>query len=386
MKTKKLLACLLLALLLTITVLPTAFADMVFSGEDENLTGTHDATVFLAGENPVNSAEVNGIIFAAGNTVKVDGTGEYALVAGRTVTVSGSVSRDAFIAGESIVFTGTCERDMAVAGNNVEVMGSVARDLMIYGRNVVISGHVGGNVTIQAQTITITDDAEIEGKIRRNESAVISAPDETLSDVTVVEASPAEGSGIVKPDESKATSSTLSAVKSKLFSFVGLLLIALFMLWLTFLWEKVDARFAGRGFGFYAGTFGIGILVLIMLPILSVILMITGVGARPATVLLLIYAAALVASPIFLGFFLGMLLWRKAFKQSRKFWAELAIGLLLLTVLKAVPRMSLVLILISAPFGLGVLARLLGKKRSAAPASTSAASASTDLAVQTSAD
>ena len=370
MKTKKLLACLLLALLLTITVLPTAFADMVFSGEDENLTGTHDATVFLAGENPMNSAEVNGIIFAAGNTVKVDGTGEYALVAGRTVTVSGSVSRDAFIAGESIVFTGTCERDMAVAGNNVEVMGSVARDLMIYGRNGVISGHVGGNVTIQAQTITITDDAEIEGTLHYNESAQLSGPDEVLSGAVAEQDQSDAGSGSMGSSEPSAASARGAEIKAKVFSLLGLLLVAFFPLLFTSLWENVDARFAGKSFGFYAATFGIGLTVLVVVPILSIILMITGFGLRAGVVLLLIFAAALVASPVFLGFFLGMLLWRKAFGRNRSYGAELAIGLVLWTVLTVIPRAALPFGLCSAIFGLGVLARMFGKRKPAAPAST----------------
>ena len=77
---------------------------------------------------------------------------------------------------------------------------------------------------------------------------------------------------------------------------------------------------------------------------------------------------ALIASPVFLGFILGSLLWRKAFRQKRNYWAELPIGIAALRLVTLVPYVSFPVTLISAAFGLGCVARLLGKKRSAPPA------------------
>ena len=102
--------------------------------------------------------------------------------------------------------------------------------------------------------------------------------------------------------------------------------------------------------------------------IAAILLMITGIGLRPGLALLFVYAAALVAAPVFLGFFLGALLWRKCLKKARNYWAELAVGLLIWTVLTALPFVGFAVRLVSASFGLGVIARMLGKKRAAAPA------------------
>ena len=364
MKTYRSWACLLLALLLALSLAPAAFADVVFAGEEQSLSGEIDGTAFLAGASPVNSADVKGILFEAGNTVSAGGSGEYAFVAGNVVTVSGTILRDGFVGGKSISFTGDCARDLLAAGETLDFRGTVGRDLTAGGRSVVISGHVGGDVLLSAEQITVTDDAEIEGTLHYNASAAISAPAEILSRAEVyAETHEDNGEAAAQPK----SPSILSIARSCLFRFAGLLIIAYFLLWVTPLWEKLDADYTGKSFGSYAKTAGIGFAVLAGLPLAAIILMITGVGLRAAFVLLPVYMAALLAAPVFLGFFVGALLWRKALKKTRNYWAELAIGLLVWAVLAAVPYVSAVLKLVSLVLGLGVFTRLLGKKKAAAP-------------------
>ncbi len=366
MKMSKALTCLLLVFLLTLSLTPAAFAEVAFSEQEQQLSGEIDASAFLAGADPVNSADVKGILFEAGSTVSAGGSCEYAFVAGNVVTVSASVLRDAFVAGKSVSVTGDCARDLLAAGETLDVRGTVGRDLAAGGKIVVISGQVGGNVFLSAEQITITDDAEIGGTLRYNADAKISAPDEILAQAEVY-AEKQEGSGEAAAQAQPKSPSILSKVRSCLFRFAGLLLIAYFLLWVTLLWEKLDADYTDKSFGNYAKTAGIGFAVLAGLPLASIILMITGVGLRAAFVLLLVYIAALLVAPVFLGFFLGALLWRTAFKKARNYWAELAIGLLVWAVLAAVPYVSAVLKLVSLMLGLGVFTRLLGKKKAAAP-------------------
>ena len=365
MKMRKLTVCLLLVLLLTLSLAPAVFADVVFSGDDDNLSGEYDATVFLAGANPTSSADVKGILFEAGNTVNTNGSSEYAFVAGNMVTVAGQVEKEAFIGGSNVSFAGDCGRDLLAAGNMLTISGHVGRDLAAYGSNVIISGEIGGNVNLAAEEIVITDSAKIGGTLRYNESAKITAPAAILSGAETYADTTDNSSANASTEEKSASSSPLSGLKSKLFRCVGLLLIAYFLLWLTPLWEKVDERYTGKDFGTYAAAFGIGFAVLAAVPIASIILMITGVGLRPAFVLLLVYAAAMLASPIFLGFFLGSLLWRAALKKQKNYWAELPIGLLIYTVLKLIPYVSFAAGLVAVPLGLGVIARMFGKKKKA---------------------
>ena len=414
MKQRKKLLCLLLVLLLAVSLAPAAFAEFIFSGDEQNIIGEYDSTVFLAGENPNNAADVKGILFEAGNTVTSAGFSEYAFVAGNTVSFTGENSGDAFVGGNAVSFSGSCGRDLAIAGNSVDIRGSVGRDLLAGGRSVSISGHVGGDVTLAAEEIRISDNAEIEGILRYNSSAKISAPADLLAAAVVYEdnqgsqdiqsilgtqdapaaqdaqdvqdtqdaqdaqdaqnSSEDSGANVPAPEAPKPKSSpVLAKLKSTVFKLIGLLLIAYFFLWLTPLWEKVDADYTGKPFGTYAKAFGIGLAVLAALPLASIILFVSGVGVRPALVLIFVVVAALIAAPVFLGFFLGVLLWRKALKKDRNYWAELAIGLVCWAILAAVPGIRVAVKMVAGCLGVGVPACMLGKKKTAAPPAVQAA-------------
>lgn len=367
-KVRRLLAFLILVLLLTALAAPCAFADLTFAGDEESLKGEYDSTVFQAGTNPVSNADIRGIFFSAGNSVIADGSSEYAFVAGNTVTVSGTIGRDAFIAGNSVSFTGDCARDLAAAGNSVEIRGIVERDLAAGGKNVIISGRVDGNVYLAAESIVITDDAEINGMLRYNSSASISAPDALLSQATVYNdsqdsVSPSEAGTASEPEKA----SPLAGIKSRVFSCIGLLLTAFALLLLTLFWEKLDRDYTGKGFSAYAKAFGIGLAVLVVLPLAAIILMITGFGLRPALVLLFLYSAVLAAAPVVPAFFLGLVIWRRLLKRSNSYGAELAVGVVCWTILRAIPYLSFPLVLIAVCLGLGVITCMLGKKKHVTP-------------------
>ena len=70
MKQRKKLLCLLLVLLLAVSLAPAAFAEFIFSGDEQNISGEYDSTVFLAGENPNSAADVKGILFEAGSVLR----------------------------------------------------------------------------------------------------------------------------------------------------------------------------------------------------------------------------------------------------------------------------------------------------------------------------
>ena len=364
MKYCRMFSCLLLALLLVLSLAPAAFAEVEFS--EDSISGEHDATVFLAGSDPTSNAKIKGILFSAGNTVSVAGESEYTFAAGNTVALNGDCSRDAFVAGNNLGVSGNVARDLYAAGNLLNIRGTVGRDVYAGGKSVSLGGEIGGDVYLAAETIQLADDLKIGGTLRYNASAAVTGPGELIAGADVYDDSPEENSTVSVSVSTKP--SPLSKVKSWIFGCAGLLLIAYFFLWLTPLWERIDGDYTGADFGKYAAAFGIGLGVLLALPIAALILMVTGIGLRPAFVLLCVYIAALIASPIFLGFILGSLLWRKALKQKCNYWAELPIGIVALRLVTMLPYVSFPISLVSAAFGLGCVARLLGKKRSAPPA------------------
>ena len=364
MKYCRMFSCLMLALLLVLSLAPAAFAEVEFS--EDSISGEHDATVFLAGSDPTSNAKIKGILFSAGNTVSVAGESEYTFAAGNTVALNGDCSRDAFVAGNNLGVSGNVARDLYAAGNLLNIRGTVGRDVYAGGKSVSLGGEIGGDVYLAAETIQLADDLKIGGTLRYNASAAVTGPGELIAGADVYDDTPEEDSAVSVSVNTKP--SPLSKAKSWVFGCAGLLLIAYFFLWLTPLWERIDGDYTGADFGKYAAAFGIGLGVLLALPIAAIILMITGFGLRPAFMLLFLYGAAVTASPIFLGFILGSLLWRRAFKRARNYWAELAIGIAVLRVVTLVPYVSGIVSFVSVAFGVGAAACLLGKKRSTPPA------------------
>ena len=428
MKTRKMLSVLLIMILL-VSLSPAAFAAVEFASDEASFTGEHDATVFLAGSNPVTDAKIGGILFTAGNTVTTGGSCEYAFVAGNVLSFASSCAKDAFIGGNSVAVSGSVGRDLMSAANTLNLSGSVGRDLFAGAKTVTISGEIGGDVLLAADEIRIADSAKIGGTLHYNSDAVITGPTAILSEANAYSmggedannysslfsyiqeysavqdshvaaegsAAPAESAAPTEssaPAESTTTTTSTSTttttttantpapapssaesgssrssvgprIKSSVFSYIGLVLVAFALLWLTPLWEKLDSVYTGADFSKYAAAFGIGFGVLVALPIAVIILMITGFGMRPALVLLFVYFAALVAAPVFLGFFVGVLVWRKLCKRPVNYWAELAIGILVWRLASLIPFVKLATSFVTVPLALGVLARLLGKKKAA---------------------
>lgn len=333
-------------------------------------TGRLDGSVFSAGETAGSDAEISGILFAAGRDVNVGGRSEYAMAAGYGVRLSGSVENDAFLAGNTLIATGSIDRDLFAAGNNVSVTGTVGRSLYVYAQNATITGNIGGDVYISAENIIVSDGAEIGGKLHYNENASVSAPKSVISDAQIYMAP-----SVSVDSEAAAAGNYGAKITGKLISYIGLVALAFVLLWLTPLWETVDKKYYAAPFGIYARAFGIGFAVLAALPVAAIFLMLTRIGVRLAFVLLLVYAAVITASLIFPGFFLGALLWRRAFGKAPCYWAELPIGLLLCCAAKLVPGLSFATGFVSVPLGLGVITLLLGKGKSSPSGSTDAAPA-----------
>ena len=305
---------------------------------------------------------MDGLILSSGYTVDIGGSGEYILAGGYNTAVAGSAARDAFIAGYSCVISGNVERDVYVAGNDVVFSGVAGRNLYAAGRSVTITGEVAGDVYIDAEQITLGSDVVIGGTLRYNSSANVTTADSSaISATEIYESSSSE-------EETPIVEETIDSPWSRILSYLGLVALCFVLLWLTPLWESVDERYTGKSFGKYASAFGIGFGVLAGLPIAAILLMITVVGLRLAFVLIMLYVAVLLVSPIFLGFFLGSLIWRNLAKQAPCYWAELPIGMLVWSLAILVPGVSFAAHLVAAPLALGIITLMLGKKKTVAAA------------------
>lgn len=334
---------------------------------DDYAEGDVDASVFLAGQNTENNAHIQGLLCSAGYKVNSTGVSEYLIAAGYDIAVGGAAVKDAVLAGCNIEISGNIGRDVYAFGKNISISGTIGRNAKLAADSVSINGTVLGDLDITAGTILISENAVISGNLRYNSDADIVAPETTLQDAEIYEPDAADTETEFYDERPSATDLFLDAIKGIVFSYVGVLAVAFLLLWLTPLWETVDKKYESVSFGKYAAAFGIGFAVLVALPLVSLILMVTGFGLRLGLMLLMLYFAAIAVSPVFISFILGKLLWRKAFKKAVNYPAELAIGVLAWRILASVPLLSFLVGFISLPFGIGVFVLLLGKKKTTAP-------------------
>ena len=348
---KKIYAILLMCVLTlaaAVSVSAEGLGDVFYDGIIRSDT---NGSVFSAGDDAGSTADVNGVLFAAGNNVESGGNCKYAMNAGYSVRLSGSTENDAFLAGNIINIDGDVKRDVFAAGNEIHISGKIGQNLYAAGRKIIIDGEISGNVYLSAAEITVGDGALIGGKVHYNADA--KADGNLLSGAEVYGSDSAE----------REKNGIADAVRGKVLSCIGAVALAFVLLWLTPIWETLDKKYYGTPFGKYAKTFGIGFGVLAAVPVAAVLLMISAAGIRLALILLMLYAAVIAAAPVFMGFFIGAFVWRKAFKKSVCYPAELAIGIVIWRAVTCIPVLSFALGLIAVPFALGVITLLLGKKR-----------------------
>ena len=356
-KNLRLMFALMLALVLMAALTVPAFADSTEVFAADMAGGSYDGSLFVAGSNAESAAVVRGIVFAAGQDVNVGGIGEYAMAAGYSVNAGGSVLNDAFLAGYGVNLMGDVGRDAFAAGNVVTVNGAVGRSLYAAGSMVSITGKVAGDVYVNADSLVISETAAISGTVHVNDNAKLSCPASvkvvTYADTGKADAAPAP----IQP------ANTLGRrLVSWALSFLGVAAVAFVLLWLTPLWETVDKKYYAAPFVSYAKAFGIGFAVLAGLPVAAILLMLMRFGVRLALILMGVYFAAIAAAPVFLGFFLGALIWRRALKKAPCYFAELPIGILVVRIAYCIPGLSFAVGLVAVPLGLGVVTLLLGKK------------------------
>lgn len=362
---------LVLAILLMFTLAFTAFAQGGFAGE--MISEDVDGSAFSAGQNAGSSADVNGILFAAGYNVTAGGSGEHALLAGYSVNLSGDYEKDIFAAGNSVNISGNVGRDVFASGNAVTITGNCAGNAYIAANSVVIDGKIGKNLYLSAEEITISNTADISGQLHYNADAKINAPAFVLSDALVTDPTYTQDTDETEKDNGITADGILSNLKGAAFGFIGLLLVAYILLWLTPVWNKVDAKYTSAPFSKYAKAFGIGLAVLICVPLASVILMITGVGLRTALLVLFLYAAAITASPVIFGFIIGSLILRRAFRLKPCYYFELALGLAIYKIISLIPVLSLICGIIAVPLGVGAFVLFLEKEKACKITETTAA-------------
>ncbi len=349
----------------------------------QDISGTVEDDVYVAGESVSISGNVTGDTVAFARQVALTGTTGGSLMAGaetvtlrgvvthsarvgaRNVEVAGSVGGDVLAGTQSLVVTpsGIVGRDLWTGAQAVAINGRVGRNLRGGMASLTIGGTVDGNVNVEAEQVVVRRGARITGDLIYR-----SASDARIEEGAFV------GGRVERrrPTNQERDAGPADLVLNFLQGLVGPLLLGLVLFWL------VPGPLTALSRTIRTSpwlSLGIGLLGLILVPIAVIWLLIfaisVGGGASIPLALAGAYALILVLARLIVGFTLGSFILRINRDGLRptfpKAFLALAVGVVVLALLSLVPILGPILAVVVAVVALGGAIVAFARWRSSEP-------------------
>ena len=318
-------------------------------GDDVIVKDIYNSSVAAAGETIDFTGTVNGIAIGAANEINISGTSEYGIFAGNEITLTGTVEKDTYIAGNIITTeeTSLFQRDFIVAGNDIKLNGNFSRNVSVYGNKVTIeNANIKGNLKIYSTSIKVKDGAVVEGTLSYPEDSVYKVS--SKAQINEVKKTAA----IQQEDDENY----LDTVSGKFFTFLCYALIfAAISLFLPNAFTNINDKYAEFTFGEGVEVFTKGLVIFILVPVISVILLITMIGLPLGIILLILYGIAIYVSKVFTAYLIGYNIWQKAFDKDAHIIFFGIIGLFVLLLLDLIPGVRTLATIFTVLIGLGLI-------------------------------
>ena len=327
--------------------------DLYVAGGDIIIDGTVNGDIFGVGRTFTINGIVNGAVTFAGQTMTVNGEiARSARLAGQTVNVSGSINGDLVAAGAAVNIASTAEigGDLLVGAGNVRIDGLIGGDVKGGAGEVTIAGEVQGNVELEVDNLTIAPTANIEGDLiytSENEANIQSGAwvgGTTTHNVPEVE----------EPAGAALAAGIASAVMGKVIGFLMILVVGIIII-LT-----VPRRMASVADSVRTKpwpSLGWGAVILFATPIAAIIVCFTVIGIPVGLIALALYGIGIYLSQIPVALLIGRLIFRRLTEVESKglLVGALALGLVILVILRLIPFLGFWVGLATALFGLGAV-------------------------------
>ncbi len=352
--------------------------DIVTVGGGEEVQGD----LYLGGRTVTTTGVVHGSVFAAGQTLSIGGTIDGgATVVGQTVALSGSIGRGVRVGASTVDATGDIEGDL-VAGcgaltvadgarvredlvfgaGQVYVRGEVEGDIKGAAETLVIVGRVGGDVQVKVGTLEVKPGAVIEGNLSYSAGTEADIPAGAVKG-TVAFTERIEEEDTVPVRKGLGALGPLFFLAGITWKIVGYLMALVAGIVLILL---VPGRMAGASDAIRTHTgasAGWGAIALFVTPLAAIVVCITVVGLPIGLISLAVWGILLYLSQLPVSLLIGhLILGNSKPLEGRGFMiGSLALGLLILTLLRAIPLIGFFVWLAIAMFGMGAFV-VMGKR------------------------
>lgn len=349
---KKIFSILIMITLFVIAPVEAKEINSFHTVADDNVTfeDTVNGDSAIAGNLVDIIGNIDGIGFIAGQTINVNGNLEYGFLAGQNVNINGQISKNIYAAGETITLSKDANigKDLFLAGDSINLNGNIQRNINIYASTVTIKKGttINGNITIEASNIKVEDGTSIKGTLKYNEDAKNDISDNSnIGKTTTYE---------ITKDKGFNTSEILSSILNMIVVFLSITIIIPKTL------DKTNEIYKKKNNN-YIKNIGIGFLILICVPLISLILLASNIGVYLGLILVALYAIAIYLSFIISGYILGNLILVKLMKLNTNKYLSGIIGIILLKILMVIPVLSTIICLIAITLGLATIWNLLQK-------------------------
>jgi hypothetical protein len=333
--------------------------DDLFAGGGQTVTiGGHvTGDAYAAGETVVVNGVIDGDLLAAAQQVIVDGSvGGNVRAAGADVTVNGTVGHNVSALAQHVNLTsnGRILGSIVALGQSIDAFGQVGRGIAAGGGTLQLAGPVGGPVTARVENLLVAPTARLASSLDYQAKQEAAVPAGTVSGAVHFEPTPQQAP---RPEPLFNGLFDLGS----LIGLVGSFLIGAVTIMLM---PRAAARAAELGRQQPWQSFGLGLVVLIGVPIGAALVAITLIGVPLALCIMALYTLGLFLAWPAVGLVLGTLLSQMVrADHPLPVLGALAVGLIGLHLLTHVPVLGPLVVFCAVVFGLGMLAQTVRRWR-----------------------
>jgi cytoskeletal protein CcmA (bactofilin family) len=321
----------------------TINSDLFVGGEIVRIDGDVNGDVFVWSQSAIIDGHVAGDVFAFGQDVRINGRVDGNVRSwSQDLAVNGAVGRNvmAFCSTAVVDRKGTVGGSFTVAGGQVELNGPISRDILGSIGSIEMNNLVGGNVRIKSRDITIGSSADLRGTVsyrgdkppQIESGAKVAGPVQAIFEEHI-------------PEYKRA-----HAYWHFAFHWAAAFLFGLVLMLVVPAFFGDVVRMSNKPW--VSG--GIGILVLPGVFVAALVACITLVGLAVGITTFLMYAIAIYSTQVFVGVWIGERILGEGFKTGALL-GRLALGLLILGLLKIIPWVGGFVLFAQLIWGLGAI-------------------------------
>lgn len=347
-----------------------------------------------------------GSSYKLGTTIRInegDTVSKNVIAAGQYVDIFGHLNDDLFSASRSLVINGSVSDDAIVAGRDVTVRGTIGDMLMAAGETVVIDGEIAGDLFAAGNEILVASNARIRGNVALAGNEIIFqggtvdgwmrvSGNEITLDGTVRNFVELYGNDFIFGDNYNPSSSTSittareitreeienapadlkievekeetwgAALLFSIWFYVSMLIIGVVLI---FIFRETTTDLYRFSTERYFRNTGLGFLLFLVIPISIILLFILILTIPLSVMIMMLYGLALFISFLLVALTLGtgsIRYFKTEDKFADYFWG-LALGMILIGILSALPYAGPFINILLIFFGLGTLLSYLWQLR-----------------------